>query len=213
MSNFWESCIICSLIFKKWHRFCRARICRFIFSPARNISPRVVTRPLPTLPSSLTADKKAPSLMTCILMRCLETSAPRSPAPPCTIHTGFRGRWPIGFPDAVCLQDGIMTHVLASRPKRYIFVVDMQGFSQYHIGGQARKCARRLSAVISEYYPNLIDRTEVVNAPLLFAGIWAFVRPFMPKDFAESLCLVRTGDVDLGEIREIGGQADMAWRL
>ena len=24
-----------SLIFKKWHRFCRARICRFMFSPAR----------------------------------------------------------------------------------------------------------------------------------------------------------------------------------
>ena len=36
MSNYWEPYIICSLIYKKWHRFCRARICRFIFSPARN---------------------------------------------------------------------------------------------------------------------------------------------------------------------------------
>ena len=39
MSNYWEPYIICSLIFKKWHRLCRARICRFIFSPARNIPP------------------------------------------------------------------------------------------------------------------------------------------------------------------------------
>ena len=31
--------IICSLVFKKWHRFCRARICRFIFPPARNPPP------------------------------------------------------------------------------------------------------------------------------------------------------------------------------
>ena len=35
MSNYWEPYIICSLSVKKWHRFCRARICRFIFSPAR----------------------------------------------------------------------------------------------------------------------------------------------------------------------------------
>ena len=39
MSNFWELYIICSLTFKKWHRFCCAGICRFIFSPARNIPP------------------------------------------------------------------------------------------------------------------------------------------------------------------------------
>ena len=39
MSNNWEPFIICSLIFKKWHRFCRARICRFIFSPIRNPPP------------------------------------------------------------------------------------------------------------------------------------------------------------------------------
>ena len=39
MSNYWEPYIICSLTFKKWHRFCRARIYRFIFSPTRNIPP------------------------------------------------------------------------------------------------------------------------------------------------------------------------------
>ena len=39
MSNYWDPYIICSLIFKKWHRFCRARICRFIFSPTRNTPP------------------------------------------------------------------------------------------------------------------------------------------------------------------------------
>ena len=40
-SNYWEPYMICSLIFKKWHRFCRARICRFISPPppARNIPP------------------------------------------------------------------------------------------------------------------------------------------------------------------------------
>ena len=31
--------IISSLIFKKWHGFCRARICRFIFPPPHGISP------------------------------------------------------------------------------------------------------------------------------------------------------------------------------
>ena len=39
MSNHLEPYIICSLIFKKWHGFCRARICRFIFPPAQNIPP------------------------------------------------------------------------------------------------------------------------------------------------------------------------------
>ena len=41
-STYWGPYLICSLIFKKWHRFCRARICRFIFSAAQNIpSPRI----------------------------------------------------------------------------------------------------------------------------------------------------------------------------
>ena len=39
VSNYWEPYIICSLIFEKWHRFCRARICRVIFFPARNPPP------------------------------------------------------------------------------------------------------------------------------------------------------------------------------
>ena len=39
MSNCWDPYIICSLFFKKWHRFCHARICRFISSPAWNAPP------------------------------------------------------------------------------------------------------------------------------------------------------------------------------
>ena len=39
VSNYCEPYIICSLISKKLHRFCCARICRFIFSRARNIPP------------------------------------------------------------------------------------------------------------------------------------------------------------------------------
>ena len=42
MSNYWEPDITCSLIFKKWHIFCRATICRFIFPPARNPPPHPV---------------------------------------------------------------------------------------------------------------------------------------------------------------------------
>ena len=39
MSTYWEPDIIFSLIFQRWHRFCRARICRVIFSPTRSIPP------------------------------------------------------------------------------------------------------------------------------------------------------------------------------
>ena len=39
MSNICQPCVICSLVFKNWHGFCRARICRFIFSETRNIPP------------------------------------------------------------------------------------------------------------------------------------------------------------------------------
>ena len=54
MSNYWEPYAICSLIFKKWHRFCRARICRFIFSPTRNMPPPwYVTRGDPEPPGAV----------------------------------------------------------------------------------------------------------------------------------------------------------------
>ena len=42
MGNYWAPYMICSLIFQKWRRFCRARICRVIFSPAR-----IIPHPLP----------------------------------------------------------------------------------------------------------------------------------------------------------------------
>ena len=45
MISYWEPYIICSLIFKRWHRFRRARICRFIFAPTRNIPPPPGIRP------------------------------------------------------------------------------------------------------------------------------------------------------------------------
>ena len=39
MSNYWDPHIIRSLSFQKSHRFWSARICGFIFSPARNTPP------------------------------------------------------------------------------------------------------------------------------------------------------------------------------
>ena len=44
MSNYWEPYIICSLIFQKWHRFCCARISRFIFSRMESPPPPGSTR-------------------------------------------------------------------------------------------------------------------------------------------------------------------------
>ena len=37
MSNLCQLCVFCSLTFKIWHRFCRARSYRFRFSSTRNI--------------------------------------------------------------------------------------------------------------------------------------------------------------------------------
>ena len=78
MSNCWEPYIICSLILKKWHRFCRARICRFIFSPARNPPPP------PGYPKR--AGCKTPS--TCYPQDLVLEVANQPPA------RGTWGRWP-----------------------------------------------------------------------------------------------------------------------
>ena len=41
VSNICQPCVICSLVVKKWHGFCHARICRFSDSPRHGIPPTV----------------------------------------------------------------------------------------------------------------------------------------------------------------------------
>jgi len=87
----------------------------------------------------------------------------------------------------VSMQEALMSRVFAADPPRYTLVVDCSGLRVHHFGQNARGCATQLAAVMAEYYPDMIDHTEVVRPPPLFACCWAAVRPFLPRDFVRSV--------------------------
>jgi hypothetical protein len=95
---------------------------------------------------------------------------------------------PDAFADAVALvnwwermQEALMTRVLAvpvglgergaapSRPS-YTLVFDCEGLRPYHFGKAARHCAIELAAVMSEFFPDMIDHTDVRPLPAQVLG-------------------------------------------
>jgi len=44
---------------------------------------------------------------------------------------------------------------------------------------------------MADYYPDMIARTMVVNPPGFFSCCWSVMRPFLPRDFVNSVCFGR----------------------
>lgn len=101
----------------------------------------------------------------------------------------------------VAMQEAVLSHVFASPAGRYTLVVDCRGLRKHHVSGPARACATELAAVMARYYPDMIDHTDVVNAPPWFACCWAMLRPFLPRDFVAAVRLSR--EPELGELQEL----------
>ena len=63
-----------------------------------------------------------------------------------------------------------------------VVIVDLNGFSLRHAKPDALRILRLLISKFQESYPEFMVATYMVNAPFIFTGLWAMVRPWLdPK--------------------------------
>lgn len=95
------------------------------------------------------------------------------------------------FPEALFLRHCVYTkealrrlcvHASARRSLRVykcVVVLDLAGLSLRHTGGRFISMVAAYISAFGNAYPECLQKLYIVNAPLIFAGVWAVVRPLL----------------------------------
>ncbi|KAL1920819.1 uncharacterized protein VTP21DRAFT_11454 [Calcarisporiella thermophila] len=71
--------------------------------------------------------------------------------------------------------------LLAGRNIEQCFtILDLQGLSLMQVPS-ALGFIRRTSAIAQDYYPEMMGKMYVINAPMLFSTVWSMIRPFLDE--------------------------------
>lgn len=74
------------------------------------------------------------------------------------------------------------------RIDKTISIVDLKGVKLTKIFDQnMKKFLQILSSTASNYYPELLQEMYIVNAPLIFAGIWKIIKLWIDKDIQKKI--------------------------
>jgi len=88
----------------------------------------------------------------------------------------------------VCMLEQLMHRLDFSRGEpRYTLVLDCRGMRPGHVSRTARRCAKALSAVLCDNYPDYIHRVLVVSPPRLLSLAWGVMGPFLPQAFSNAV--------------------------
>jgi len=75
----------------------------------------------------------------------------------------------------------------------YTLVLNCEGFTSGHFSKEARRCAKVLSQVSCDNYPDFLDKILICSPPPIFAFAFGVLRPFLPRNFV-ALIKMHSGD-------------------
>ncbi|ORX89360.1 hypothetical protein K493DRAFT_318749 [Basidiobolus meristosporus CBS 931.73] len=68
-------------------------------------------------------------------------------------------------------------------------IIDLKGASLVHFP-QVAGIIKRISVIAQNYYPELLGRMFIINAPLLFSSIWKLIVPFLDEATVKKIFIV-----------------------
>lgn len=71
--------------------------------------------------------------------------------------------------------------VACQRIEQGLNILDLNGGSMKILSKKVYGLIQMASKVGSDYYPEIMGNTFIVNAPLLFSGVWAIVKGFLDE--------------------------------
>lgn len=75
----------------------------------------------------------------------------------------------------------------------YTLVLDCDGIASGHFSKPARLCAKELSRVFQDHYPDFLDQIVVCNPPAIFTLAFTILRPVLPRNLIK-IIKVHNGD-------------------
>lgn len=60
-------------------------------------------------------------------------------------------------------------------------ILDLKGGSMKMMSGQVYDFVKLASNIGQDYYPEILGKMYIVNAPMLFSGIWAIIKPWIDE--------------------------------
>jgi hypothetical protein len=75
-------------------------------------------------------------------------------------------------------------------------VIDCQGISMTMLNASTRSYLKALTDLDKVYYPELLGKMLIINAPSIFSAIWAIVSPFLDSRTRDKITIVGTDYYD-----------------
>ena len=85
---------------------------------------------------------------------------------------------------------------------QYISIFDLKGVSMSMVTKKLIDFVKLTGQISGEYYPELVSKTYLVNAPFIFSAIWKTLKGFLPKSTVENVLICRDTKI-LSEIIDI----------
>lgn len=89
-------------------------------------------------------------------------------------------RWRIRMQERACAHLGSAHWQRSPRGPTYTLVLDCAGLRPHHFGRTSRRALNKLTYVFTHYYPDLVERTLIVNAPGFLAPMWSVISRLLP---------------------------------
>lgn len=72
-------------------------------------------------------------------------------------------------------------------------VVDLTNFSVSMLAGKVKAMAQKAAAIAQDYYPEQLAVLMIVNAPMLFTGVWAVVKLWLDEKTRQKIQIHGSG--------------------
>ncbi|KAF7457786.1 phosphatidylinositol/phosphatidylcholine transfer protein [Cryptosporidium felis] len=73
-------------------------------------------------------------------------------------------------------------------------IIDMNGFTMTKFDGNCRKVIKELVHISQNYYPELLGKMIIINAPSIFGIIWNFLKPLIDDRTAKKISIYTRHD-------------------
>lgn len=77
-----------------------------------------------------------------------------------------------------------------------VTILDLKGFSMKMLSKQVYNFIQIASKLAQENYPEILGRMFIVNAPMLFSGIWAIIKPWIDEKTRNKITIIGSGFKD-----------------
>jgi hypothetical protein len=83
---------------------------------------------------------------------------------------------------------------LSGRPVEQTFtILDLEGCSLSMISKRVYGFIKLASSIGQDYYPEILGKMYIVNAPFLFSGVWACIKPWLDDKTKAKIQIIGSG--------------------